>query len=773
MKLTFHFSKISGQEILDLLIEFAYLAVIFLIPLWFSYWFPTYNIFELNKIILFQILVWLLFLFTILKIILLDFKLVISTWKILKKYWLIPTVFILGLGLITLNSSDLPLSFYGTIERQQGLSSYGLYFLWFILISFNLILIKLQTLGTDQLADKIRRIIMTAVLSASLVALYGVLQIFNIDFLSWPYEPYLTHRTISSLGQPNFLASWLLLVIPLTIYLFWRSRGLIWRFVYFLALIIQGLCFFWTGSRGGAVAIIMTAFGLLIYFLLSSRWSIRKKIFLIVIFVLISLSTIFILDIFSHGRIRELARIDYGSLGARVNLYTAALESLPGHLWLGYGLENIENTFITHYTPDWAIYGTIGQSGDRAHNLILDIWLTTGIFGLLIVFLFYGFFFKLARKNLVDHKNPALVLALAGGVLAYLFSLLFSFSIPTGEIYLWLFLALLIIISLDNPGDKIKTINEETKLDRQSKERKFFLVRTLKIGLVIIAVVIVYYQIDRALKSLMADYYSNRINIVLAERDYFTVLVLADYQRNLQINSVNQESYDLFLGDRLSDFYPPGDELATRKMVAEKLRELDNDLPPIGYKNLFVKAKINKILNNFSVAHGYLQKIIALTPSWPPVYWELGELELKQGKLEASLAAFNSVLANLPSAGDSRLNEEHRQGILNYQYLTFSKIGDIYFFQKDYQRAEEFYRRAHQSNPTDYTILKKIADTYYWRGDKAEAIRLCRHGWQRSPQDYNWPLALYGLYQESGDLKQANFYLNEAKRLSPQPLELK
>lgn len=770
MKFKSWIPKISGREILDLLIEFFYLAVIFLIPLWFSYWFPTYNIFEFNKIILFKILIWLLFFGTVVKVILLDFNLINPVWKILKKYWLIPVIFIFGLGLTILSSSNSPLSFYGAIERQQGWSSYGLYFFWFILVTFNLTLIKLKGLGTDQITERIKRIIIAAVLAASLVSLYGVLQIFNIDFLSWPEEPYLTHRAMSSLGQPNFLASWLLLVIPLTVYLFLRSKKLIWRFGYFLAIVIQGLCFFWTGSRGGLIALIMMALGLLIYFLLSSQWTTKKKVVITSIFVLVSLLLVFSLDVFSHGRIQELARFDYGSLGARFNLYQAAIQGLPGHLWIGYGLENTENTFIGHYQPDWAVYGNVGQSSDRAHNLILDILLTTGIFGLLISLLFYGFFFQLVRRNLAGPRKSNLTLALASGALAYLFSLLFSFSIPTGEIYLWLFLALLVVIDLNG---RTENIIIRAEIDNQANDFKRLTIKILKIGLLVMATFIVAYQINNALKALTADYYFNKINIVLAERDYFTVLVLDDYERSLRINPINQESYDLFLGDKLSDSYPHLNELATQKRVAEKLRELDRDISVTNYKNLFVKAKINETLNNLQLAREYLEKIVALTPSWPPVYWELGKIELKEGKVEASLSAFKLILDNLPSASDSRLNEEHRQGILDYQYMVFSKIADIYFSQKDYGQAEKYYRQAYQSNLNDFTILKKIADTYYWRGDKNKAIELCRHGFERNPQDYNWPLALYGLYQETGNQSLANFYLNEARRLSPQNVEQK
>jgi len=60
---------IKFEKILDILIKFSYLAVVFLIPVYFSLILVGNNIFELNKIISFKVLIWLLFLLTAIKIV--------------------------------------------------------------------------------------------------------------------------------------------------------------------------------------------------------------------------------------------------------------------------------------------------------------------------------------------------------------------------------------------------------------------------------------------------------------------------------------------------------------------------------------------------------------------------------------------------------------------------------------------------------------------------------------------------------------------------------
>jgi len=131
-------NKLSGQNILNLLIEFSYLAIIFVVPLWFAYWFPSYNIFEFNKLIIFKIFVLLLLFFTILKLIIYPFKLNFSFKKFFEKYCLVPTILIAGLSFSLLKSTDLLVSFYGTIERQAGLISYLFYFcgLFYLFLMF-------------------------------------------------------------------------------------------------------------------------------------------------------------------------------------------------------------------------------------------------------------------------------------------------------------------------------------------------------------------------------------------------------------------------------------------------------------------------------------------------------------------------------------------------------------------------------------------------------------------------------------------------------------
>ncbi len=773
LKLNLKFSKSlsadSAREVLDLLIEASYLAAIFLVPLWFAYFFPTYNIFEFNKLIVFKILVWLLFLFTSLKIIFFYSHFRFPLRAFFKKYWVWPAVFIAGLS-STLFFSDNPLlSFYGTIERQGGLVSYLYYFFWFILLSFNLLTVdNHRPREADSKGKKTRRAAAAAVISAALVSAYGILQILNIDFISWPEAPFLTNRALSTFGQPNFLASWLLLIIPLSLYLGYSSRRFLVRSFYFLAAAMEVICLAMTGSRGGLLALFFVGGLYLVYLFFTAAWPRRRKFFIGISFVLISVVSLLAVNKIWPARISDIFDYKSGSVGARANFYSAAADAVKGKPLFGYGLEGGNDIFIKYYERDWAVYGDVGQSADRAHNIVFDILLSVGSYGLILFLILYYFFFSLAKDN-IKRKNDLFSLALVLGATAYLFSLLFSFAIVAGEAYFWFFLALLAVINheADETAGKKSWLNLFVRLFRRDRIK---IVARILIAAIFLA--LSCWQISRAFRSLAADYYFNKIYFILAQPDYFTALTLDSYLKEQQANPINQASYDYFWGEKLSEFYPTIDELAVKKVVAEKMREVEASLPAKGYKNLLVKAKINNALGAYTLAQIYLDKVIEIAPHWPLVYLERGKASLNQKDFKRALVAYNLALVNLPATDDSRLNDPHRELIRRYQYFIYSNIGAIYEQDKNYAAAEKYFKLAYQSDPSDFVLLKRMADMEYRQGNIGKAIGYTEHGLARNPSDYKWEVALASLYYESGDKKSAASHIEKALLLAPDEQEI-
>lgn len=746
--------KINGKEIIDLLIEFSYLAVIFAVPIYFAVVFPTYNIFELNKLVFFKVFVWLLFFLTAVKLIF--YRIEFS----FKKYLLFPALFIAGLGITLFFSINPRQSFLGSYTWQEGYLSYLFYFVWFVLVLFNLRTINNVSLKND-CADswqkRISRIVVTIAISGLAVSLYGILQILGLDFLSWPEDPLFTKRVLSTFGQPNFLASWLVLVIPLSIYLLYKNKKFLLRFFYFFVLTSELLCLFFTSSRGGLIALAFT--GALFVAYLISALKLKKAQKALIIFGAILLSAIFIaiFNFFSPGRLVNMFDFKSGSSAARVNFYSAASDAIVKKPIFGYGLENGMEVFIDYYRPDWGIHGSVSATTDRAHNLILDTIISGGFFGLILFVVLYYYFFRLAIDNINRGKMKELSLALSLGGFAYLFSLMFSFTVVSGEVYFWLYLAVLAAINIDQ--DFLE------KIEPRDLKKCFWPVKTIII-LVIFSVsgLGIYYEF----RVLIADHYFSKLYYTLAEKQYFTALLLDDYIDETAPNQVNRENYNRFLGDKLSDFYPQIEDLSSRQAVKNKLTGLDKEISDKGYENILIKGKINTALENYPLAEKYFFEVINKTPYWPKVYLELGSLFIKEGKNKEAIINYRLIDEILPDTGDSRLNDPHREFVKLHRKIIFKQLGDIYFEKGDFQEAEKNYQESYANGIDDFTLLKNIADTYYLRGDFSKALEYNLRGLKRNPEDYSWYLSAALIYKEMGNKEMAKNYFNDALKLAPE-----
>lgn len=748
------------QRPLELTIEIVCGMTVFLLPVWFGYLFPTYNVFELNKAVLFRALVALLFLLTGLKII---FYQPLRSWRVIlawaRHYWFIPLAFIAVLALLLPFSIDFRQSFHGSYDWQAGWLSYFFNFLWFVLLSFNLFG------GTK--ADKSRRekrvdgLVVAAAVSGFLVSAYACLQAAGIDFVHWSDASWEGGRVTANFGQPNFLASFLLLIGPLNIYLIYRAKRFGWKLFWFLSWLIALGALIFTASRGAWAALILASVLAAPIFLARSVWSRRKKALAVISSLAGLVLCIFFLNLFSPGRFQSLFDWQSGSLAARANFYQAAADAIIKKPLLGYGLENGAEVFIQYYEPEWGVYGDVGASTAQAHNLVLDILLSNGAAGLILFSLWYYFFFSLGFDNGRKKANPLLNGALVFGAAAYLISLLFSFPTMAGEIFFWTFLALLAAL---NNSEYPEEEGDKTGND----SRAVLIGRITVIGLLL---VISGCLAIRQLQVLRADYYFRQLADSFLHGDYLTAIVFDDYIQAEGGSPVNQRFYNWFLAAGLSEIYPSLTELAPRKLVYDRLRDLDGRLDGNGYRDRLAKAKVQAAIGNLPAARENFGLVIAQTPLWTKAYLAEAEALQRNGDLPGAIRDYHLADATLPNIDDQRLNERHRTVVAQQASFINRNLGDICQEQGNFLAAEGYYRVAYKANPADFTLLKKIADTYYLRGRLLEAIAYNQHGWQRNPADYHWPLAIALLYQVEGD-KNDNAalsakYYQDALRLAP------
>ncbi|PIZ10752.1 hypothetical protein COY54_01170 [Candidatus Falkowbacteria bacterium CG_4_10_14_0_8_um_filter_41_36] len=728
--------KLHFQEVVGMLIEITYLTVFFTVPLAMAFFLATDNVFELNKIVLFRSLVYILFSLTLIKALF---------WPSQRKFslrylWLVLALLIFG-ALSLFFSVDSANSYYGLSDRQQGYRSLLFYAWWFFLLFYNLA-------ATDNLEKKLSRIFWVIMGVSFLVSLYAILQILGIDFIAWTEPPFVTLRATSTLGQPNFLGSYLLLVMPLTIYGLIKYRHFWRRFILALLLPMQFITLIITESRAAWLGL-LGALILLAGWNLSRFWpkiSASKKRGLILISVLAAITFFLALSQSSYvaDRFKSSVDLKHGSVSARLNFWSGAVKSIWEKPWLGYGWENQGIEFIKYYQVNWAESGFVNASTNRAHNVILDILLAVGIIGLIFYVWIYASFFRWANRNRSDERYRIWSEALLAAVLACLISLLFGFSIVVTEVYFWSYLAIVAVIN--------------ARLDSASETSlKIGLKMPIKFLIIILAVTFSGYQISREFKTLTANNYFLEMRQVLTQDDYPKALF---YYQKIKEQKVYDFSYTYYFVDSL-----PYDLETTISpaLVGLVERELSNILPQLtlnDYDHYYLKAKIYTLLQNYPQAEGYYQKIIDLSPQLPKNYFVQAKFYVASGRDDLALADFEKVLPLLPAPENYPESlSSAEKSVAYYQSLIFKELGDLYFRQENYSLAGQNYRSSYRLNLNDLGAYKKIADTYFMRGDLSTAIWYNLRAFERHPNDYVWPLSLAILYQQQGDAINAVKYL--------------
>jgi len=203
-------NKYNFSVFLDKIIEFGWLLVFGLCPIFFSL--ICYSDFVISQYFLFCLLTEVILFFWLIKLIL-TFGSSASNWKLSfranARVILPALIFIIVLGLATLFSQSPYRSFWGSYSRKMGYLVWLHFFAFFLIIFFNL-KNKIQ----------IKRILKAILFSSLVVIIYGFCQFLGFDFVDWHEPASVTFRIFSTIGQPNFLGSWLLLIVPVIVYFF-------------------------------------------------------------------------------------------------------------------------------------------------------------------------------------------------------------------------------------------------------------------------------------------------------------------------------------------------------------------------------------------------------------------------------------------------------------------------------------------------------------------------------------------------------------------------
>lgn len=248
---------------------------------------------------------------------------------------------------------------------------------------------------------------------------------FKLSQAVYGYPPLL--RISSLTGNPNSLASWLLISIILTLYLIdshqiKRIYGKIFLYIQFLSLIL-------TFSRTG---IISTLFAFILYLLLSTPCITKKILYIIIFIVLVGVFLYFVLPVLSNF---DPMRFSF-DLNEREQAWSLLLSAIRNKLLYGVG-------FGISYE---AILEPNGI-GIAAHSMHLQTISEIGLLGYVLVIIIWFFGVRNGLNKIKEKKEKRTAIAAVISLLIAIFlHQIFESKILRYDFYtmIWAYLCFLI-----------------------------------------------------------------------------------------------------------------------------------------------------------------------------------------------------------------------------------------------------------------------------------------------------------------------------------------
>jgi len=542
------------------IIEYSFYALFLLIPLVIAG--DTSELFEFNKM-------WLTFGLA---------SIIAAAWftKMIleKRIWIKHTpldipifLFLLSQFIATIFSWDMYVSIWGYYSRFNGglLSIITYIFLYYAFVSnFSINAVPV-----------IKKSLFVSLFSGLVVALWGLPSHFGhdptcfmfrrtFDVSCWTEDFQPRVRIFSTLGQPDWLAAYLAILIPITIasVVFMNSnknRNPLMLLMPFLLLILFYVDLLFTRARSGIIANWFTlALFFILYLWTNGKKSLLKYWHVLVVFIVFVSITFFIGTPFSQiskftfegikaqvtkNKIEnptnttesktqqpqqysgELGGTDSGEI--RSIVWTGAMNIWKHHPLFGTGVETFAFAYYKYKPAAHNLTSEWNFLYNKAHNEYLNYLATTGAFGLCTYLLMIGWFLFLCLKQfktdqaLPDQNDKShfalltLNVALLASYISILITNFFGFSVVITNIYLFMIPAFVFALqgALDPTKILILASNREKPINTLGNTQKISIMHLVVISAILVIALYLIFKLFRfwaADKSYTYGYDLNR-----------------------------------------------------------------------------------------------------------------------------------------------------------------------------------------------------------------------------------------------------------------------
>jgi len=610
--------------------------------------------------------------------------------------------------------------------------------------------------------EKMKRLFNWLIAAAYVAALYGVVQYLDRRFFPPPPEPGLDpfiwrqafgERIFSTFGNPNFFGDFLVVMSPVTLAMFLRSKKIhllfLWLMIAFCVLVTYSKGA-WLGFGAGILIFVFLAIG----FFLNTQKTRQRGILLIM-----TLATLLIVV----GGIYHNLKGRTDSASFRIFTWTSTWEMINTNPLLGTGVGTFYVTYPAFRRPQiFLIEGRHNTETDHPEDEYLEVWYDEGTIGfgiflwLIALFLWAGFknlqVFSILNKQKHGQGGDVRAYYQLGILTAVSAQLVHNFvcvslRFVSSGIFLWLLIGLIGALNVNHPMPVKAPQPVPGKLPKNLK--RAFQVMVAAAAAYFLAVFYGYFDAD--MNHNMAIFFSKQGQWTQALEKYTQVIkenpsfIMAHY----------------FMGNVYNDRWIEGD----RDRAIEKYKDVWKLAPDYvqshhqagliylksgedekrmedearGKKDLTAAAAHEKNKKDLWLkALGEFQLYRDIDPIFPLNYYRIAWIYMQLGdyaKAEQAYLDHINFPEKLQSPPHSIWKEDWAKRKVDEYAETYINLGNMKFMRGDLKSAEQYYKKAAEMSPNSINAIKNLAVLYSRTGRMEEAKAMWFKARDLAPQD--------------------------------------
>lgn len=518
---------------------------------------------------------------------------------------LLSIFFTISLTYALFNTDVFIRGFIGDTQRRNGYLHY-----------LSMVIIFLYLIRNTNF-EFTKKIIKLAIWMNLILGVYGLIQITGNDFVDWN-NPY--NSMIATMGNPNFASSMLAFLLSIAlISSFTLNISLLYKVAAFLGSVLSIIAIVVSGSRQGliVIAIILSLFTSLSIMVKNRKYG----------FLALSMNIcFFIFGILGMLQIGPLQRFLYKeSVSVRGYYWRAGIEMFRDNLLTGVGLDSYLTHFYQYRESGYPTNYGFEISSSNAHNTIIQMLATGGIFVGLSYFVLLAYVLYCGFKliNAVDEQYKGISILLVTAWIGFQSQSIISIDFIGLSIWGWVFAGMIVgLSSTVNSQSKSVTIekpaeNLNSKISSIDYSPTDFIFKRFISGIFLVPIVIVIVLLGRVEEQ---TFYSP---VLATSSDKNLVVVNSEKITN---NSFADPYYKFRVALNLIDagYFDKGVDII--KLLSEE------DPRQVDYLKVLVRAEMTR--NNLTEAVELRESIAKLDPWNAQNYFELALLYKSLGNSE-------------------------------------------------------------------------------------------------------------------------------------------